>query len=298
MSSRSRETSWKLTLPGDRTLHLGGRPLVMGVLNLTPDSFSDGGRWSAPQAAVERALQMVQEGVDLLDLGAESTRPGGGVYGEGAVTVLPSQELDRLMPVLEPLRSLTELPLSIDTRKAAVASATLEAGADLINDVSALGDAEMGPVVARAGVPIILMHSRGRLETMQSEVDYTDLLAEINTELAEALEEARRAGISRQQIVLDPGIGFGKTYEHNLTILRHLEDLHDLGRPLAIGASRKSFLGHITGRQPGDRLAGSLAAAAWSAARGVEILRVHDVAETVDLLNTLSAIESGLEVAS
>jgi len=270
----------------------------MGVLNLTPDSFSDGGRWPTPQAAIERALQMEQEGADLLDLGAESTRPGGGVYGEGAVAVPPSQELDRLLPVVEPLRSLTNLPISIDTRKAVVARAALDAGADLINDVSALGDDEMGPVVARAGVPIILMHSRGRLETMQSEVDYTELLAEISAELADRLEAARRAGISHHQVILDPGIGFGKTYEHNLTILRHLETLHDLGRPLAIGASRKGFLGHITGRGVGERLAGSLAAVAWSASRGVEVLRVHDVAETVDLLNTLAAIESGLEVAS
>ena len=265
----------------------------MGVLNLTPDSFSDGGQLGTVEAALERARDMERDGADLLDLGAESTRPGGGVYGDGAATVPSDEERERLLPTLERLRAATELPISVDTRKAAVAEAALTAGADLINDVSALGDPRMAGVVASAGCPLVLMHSRGELGAMQRDIAFEDLLSEIVEELSAAVERAVAAGIRRSSILVDPGIGFGKATDHNLSILRHVQRLRELGRPILVGASRKSFLGRVTGRDAGDRLASSLAAAAWSATHGVEILRVHDVRETVDLLRTLAAIERG-----
>lgn len=280
-----------LRLPSERALELvSGRPLVMGVLNLTPDSFSDGGLYYQPERAVERALEMERHGADLIDLGAESTRPGGGVYGSGAREVPAREEVDRLVPALERLRELTRLPLSVDTRKAVVARAALTAGADLVNDVSALGDPEMAEVVASAGVPIVLMHSRGELAAMQRDIAFDDVVREVEQELAQRLEKAVSAGIDRQQIVLDPGIGFGKTAEQNLALLREIEALVALGRPVLVGASRKSFLGEVTGRPPAERVAGSLAAAAWCALHRVDILRVHDVRETVELLDTLEAI--------
>jgi dihydropteroate synthase len=284
---------WELRLPRGGMLRLGGRPLVMGIVNLTPDSFSDGGAHATPESAVEHALRLAREGADLLDLGAESTRPGGGVYGAGAATVPVDEELSRLLPVLTGLRPRTELPISVDTRKAAVAREALAAGADLVNDVSALADPGMGAVIAAAGCPVVLMHSRGDLATMQAGITYRRLLEEIRDELAAALERALAAGIDERQVVLDPGIGFGKTAAHNLTVLARLETLAGLGRPILVGASRKSFLGEVTGRGVGGRLAGSLAAAAWAASRGAAILRVHDVAETVDVLRTWAAIERG-----
>ena len=265
----------------------------MGVLNLTPDSFSDGGRWFDPadaSRAVERGLALLAAGAELLDLGAESTRPGGGVYGGGAREVAATEELARLLPVLEGLRAATDAPLSVDTRKAAVARAALGAGADLVNDVSALADPEMGAVVAGAGCPVILMHSRGELATMQQGIRFRDVVAEVRSELAEAVARAEAAGIARGQIVIDPGIGFGKTAEQNLALLAGLPALAPLGLPVLVGASRKSFLGAVTGEPPAGRLAGSLAAAARSAAGGAAILRVHDVAETASFLRVWAAI--------
>ncbi|HEY8019570.1 MAG TPA: dihydropteroate synthase [Thermoanaerobaculia bacterium] len=287
-----RPSSWTLRLPRGRRLALGGRrrPLVMGVLNLTPDSFSDGGRWTDPGRAVARGLEMLEEGADLLDLGAESTRPGGGTYGAGAQAVSAATELARLLPVLEGLRAATDAPLSVDTRKGAVARAALAAGADLVNDVSLLGDPELGRAAAAAGCPLVLMHSRGELATMQREIRFRDLLGEVRSELADAAERAAGLGVDREQIVLDPGIGFGKTAEQNLALLRRLDAFADLGRPLLVGASRKSFLGALTGRPPADRLAGSLAAAAWAAAGGAAIVRAHDVAPTVEFLAVWAAI--------
>ncbi len=262
----------------------------MGVLNVTPDSFSDGGRWLDPGAAVERGLAMLAEGADLLDLGAESTRPGGGVYGGGAQTVEPAEEWRRLAPVLAALRAQTTAPLSIDTRKGEVARRALDAGADLINDVGALADPEVGRAAAAAGCPLILMHSRGELATMQRGIRFGDLLAEVRAELAEALERAVALGVDPAQTVLDPGLGFGKTPDQNLLLLRRLDTLAGLGRPLLVGASRKSFLGR-RGAPPEGRLAGSLAAAAWAAAGGAALLRVHDVAATVQFLDVWQDIE-------
>src|SRR6185295_17437530 len=193
---------WNLRLPGGRSLRLGERPLVMGVLNLTPDSFSDGGLWTDPPRAVEHALRMLDEGADLLDLGAESTRPGGGVYGAGAATVPPEEETARLLPVLAAVRRATGAPLSVDTRKGEVARRALDAGADLINDVSALADPGLGRAAAAAGCPLVLMHSRGELATMQTDIRFDDLLAEVRSELAAAMDRAASCGVDEAQIVL------------------------------------------------------------------------------------------------
>jgi dihydropteroate synthase len=266
----------------------------MGILNLTPDSFSDGGLFLDPARAVERGLAMLAEGADLLDLGAESTRPGGGVYGAGARTVPAAEELARLLPVLAGLRRATDAPLSVDTRKGEVAREALAAGADLVNDVSSLSDPDLGRTVAEAGCPLILMHSRGDLATMQKEIRFADLLAEVRAELEQAVLRAVALGIDPGQLVLDPGIGFGKTAAQNLLLVRRLDAFAELGRPLLLGASRKSFLGTvagITGGAPADRrLGGSLAAAGWAALNGAALVRVHDVAPTVQFLATWEAI--------
>ncbi len=263
----------------------------MGILNLTPDSFSDGGLWLDPDRAVDHGLAMLAEGADLLDLGAESTRPGGGVYGGGAREVPADEELARLLPVLEGLRAATEAPLSVDTRKGKVARQALAAGADLINDVSALSDPALGHAVAAAGCPLVLMHSRGELSSMQKDVHYDDLLGEVRGALEDAVGRAVALGVARAQLVVDPGIGFGKTYAHNLTLLAHLDFLAPLDLPVLVGASRKSFIGHLTGGAlPADRLAGSLAAVGWAAHHRAAIVRVHDVAETVRFLAVWRAI--------
>jgi dihydropteroate synthase len=288
--------AWSLRLPRGRALDLGGgRTRVMGILNLTPDSFSDGGLWDEPSRAVEHGLRMLAEGADLLDLGAESTRPGGGVYDGGARTVPPEEEAARLLPVLEALREATDAPLSVDTRKGEVARQALAAGADLINDVSALSDPLLGRAVAEAGCPLVLMHSRGDLATMQRGIHFEDLLGEVKAELAEAVRRAVDAGVEEAQVVLDPGIGFGKTWEQNLTLIRRLGEFSGLGRPLLLGASRKSFIAKAAGRPgaeapPDQRLGGSLAAVAWAAEQGAAIVRVHDVAETAQFLAVWHAV--------
>jgi len=298
----SRQT-WTLRLPSGGSLRLGGRPLVVGILNLTPDSFSDGGLWTDSAHAVEGGLRMLADGADLLDLGAESTRPGGGVYGAGAAAVPAEEEAARLLPVLTALRRATTAPLSVDTRKGEVARQALDAGADLINDVSALADPALGRAAAAAGCPLVLMHSRGELGTMQRGIRFRDLLGEVRGELAAAAERARALGVDEEQIVLDPGIGFGKTAEQNLALLARLDELAPLGRPLLVGASRKSFLARAveaSGRPappPAARLAGSLAAAAWAAGRGAAMVRVHDVAATVQLLAVWQAIAAQAEGA-
>lgn len=262
----------------------------MGILNVTPDSFSDGGRYLETDRAVERALEMLEQGADLLDLGAESTRPGGGVYGQGARDVSPTEESDRLLPVLEALRPETTVPLSVDTRKSQVAREALAAGADLINDVSGLADPELGRVVAESGCPLVLMHSRGSLATMQRDIRFEDLLPEIRQDLADSLDRAERLGVDREHVIVDPGIGFGKTAEQNLEILGRLDELDPLGRPVLVGASRKSFLGAVTGAPPDRRTAGSLAAVAWAVRHRAALVRVHDVRETVHFLRVDEAI--------
>jgi dihydropteroate synthase len=289
MAVATSQARWVYSLSGGRSLELGARTAVMGIVNLTPDSFSDGGRLPTAQAAVEHALQLLAEGADLLDLGAESTRPGGGVYGTGAATVSASEEADRLLPVLEMLRPFTTAPISIDTRKAAVARQALALGGDLINDVSALADPGMAPAVAAAGCPIVLLHSRGDLASMQREIAFRDVVTEVRDELRARVAAARAAGIS--QIVLDPGIGFGKTAQHNLKLIAGLPALAGLELPLLLGASRKSFIGQVSGGALDRRLAGGLAAVGWAARAKAAIVRVHDVADTVQFLRMWRAIE-------
>lgn len=258
----------------------------MGILNITPDSFSDGGRHLTTRAALERAHQMIDEGADLIDLGAESTRPGGGIYGSGAETVDAIEEINRLQPVLAALRQATDLPISVDTRKASVARVAIDLGADIINDVSALADPDMADCIASSQVALVLMHSRGELGSMQTAIHFDDVLGEVRTELAERVDFAEASGIDRQRIVLDPGIGFGKTVEQNLELIARLGELTRLGLPILLGASRKSFLSAIHETPPSQRLPGSLAAAARGADQGAAILRVHDVADTRQFLDT------------
>jgi dihydropteroate synthase len=249
----------------------GPGPFVMGIVNATPNSFSDGGRFLDPAAAIAHALRLAEEGADLVDLGGESTRPG-------APPVPEDEEIRRVVPVIEGLRARGfALPISIDTMKAAVASAALAAGADLVNDVAGLADAALARLVARTGVPVVVMHMRGTPADMQSRASYGDVAAEVRAELAEALLRAETAGIAPDRIILDPGIGFAKTAEQNLELLARLGELR-LGRPLLVGPSRKSFIGKVTGAAVEDRLPGTLAAVTVAVLAGAEFVRVHDVA--------------------
>ncbi len=254
------------------SLDLSERVHVMGILNVTPDSFSDGGLYMRPSEAVDRAMEMVREGVDVIDVGGQSTRPG-------AETIDEDEELRRVIPVVERITEKWPGPVSVDTSSARVARETLSAGAALINDVTALrGDAELAGVIAQTGAGCILMHMLGTPATMQSDPRYDDLMGEIAAFLDDAVARARAAGIDEQQIAVDPGIGFGKTTKHNLAILRRLRELAVLGRPVVIGTSRKSFIGNVLDAPVGERLEGSIATAAYAVAQGARIVRVHDVA--------------------
>lgn len=259
----------------------------MGVLNVTPDSFSDGGLFRDPRRAVAWGRRLAAAGADILDVGGESTRPG-------AAPVSVAEELDRVLPVLEGLRGLRDVVLSIDTRKAAVAREALRAGAHLVNDVSAFRDPEMAGVVRAAGAGAVLMHMRGEPRTMQRDPRYDDVVAEVCTALREAVVRARAAGVPEEALLVDPGIGFGKRLEHNLQLLHRLPVLRSLGRPLCLGASRKSFLGQLTGEEvPARRVPASLGVAAWAVLLGVEILRVHDVPETRQVVAAVTAVARG-----
>ncbi len=245
---------------------------MMGILNVTPDSFSDGGLYSDPRRALARALQMQKEGADLIDVGGESTRPG-------ARPVSAREELRRVLPVLERLAGKLRIPFSIDTRKAAVAEAALQAGAGLVNDITALKDPRMPEVVAQAGVPVILMHLRGTPRTMQRCPRYRRVVSEVISELKGSIRKALAAGIPRDKILIDPGLGFGKRPEDNWLLLKNLPALKALGFPVVVGPSRKSFIGlALNGAPPEDRLIGTAAAVALSVAGGADIVRVHDVA--------------------
>jgi dihydropteroate synthase len=259
------------------------RPAVMGVLNVTPDSFSDGGAFLEPAAALAHAERMAAEGADLVDVGGESTRPG-------AMPVAETEELRRVIPVIEQLVDRSVIPLSIDTSKAAVARAATAAGAAFVNDVTALrADPEMVGVVATAGVDVCLMHMLGEPRTMQENPRYDDVVAEVRAFLEERLGFAVRAGIQEERVWLDPGIGFGKTLEHNLALLRRLDEIVAIGRPVVIGTSRKRFLGALTQRGEQDRVAGTVAANVLAFERGAAMFRVHDVAPTRDALAVASA---------
>jgi dihydropteroate synthase len=277
---------WQLR---DRTLTPGAPPLILGIVNVTPDSFSDGGQFRDADAAVAHGLRLVEQGADLLDIGGESSRPG-------AQPVELEEELARVIPVVRRLAALTSVPLSVDTNKAEVARQALEAGAHVINDITALrGDPAMPEVVRSYRAGVILMHMQGTPATMQIAPHYDDVVAEVADFLEARLQACRDLGIAASQVVLDPGIGFGKTKEHNLRLLAHLEELQRLGRPVCLGVSRKGFLGKMLNRPLHQRLASSLAAACYALVRGsAQLLRVHDVAETRDAVIVLEEMNREL----
>ncbi|MCR4403998.1 MAG: dihydropteroate synthase [Candidatus Acetothermia bacterium] len=266
---------------------LGKRTLIMGILNVTPDSFSDGGLYLEHEKAIAHGLKLVEDGADIVDVGGESTRPG-------ADPVPLEEELRRVIPVIEGLRSASRVTISIDTYKAAVAEAALRAGADMINDISAMRfDPRMAEVVRKYDVPVVLMHMQGEPRTMQANPHYNDLVGEVGAFLQERLSAAAAAGIAPERLILDPGIGFGKTVEHNLELLRRLAELKRLGRPILIGPSRKSFIGRLSDLPPGDRLPGTIATVVLGIANGADIVRVHDVLEVKRAVQVADAIIRG-----
>jgi dihydropteroate synthase len=267
----------------DRVFDLSARTLVMGVVNVTPDSFSDGGRFFAPGAAIAHARQLLAEGADLLDLGAESTRPG-------AAPVTTAEQIRRLAPVIEALAADPRACLAVDTASAEVADRALELGARVVNDVTALADPGMATVVVRRGAGLVLMHMAGTPATMQRDPHYDDVAREVRGHLATRLEAARAAGVPAGCVVLDPGIGFGKTVQHNFELLARIEEFRSLGRPLLIGVSRKSFLGKTLDLLVNQRLEGGLAAGAVAVFLGARIVRTHDVAATVRAVRIAEAL--------
>lgn len=260
------------------------RPLVMGIVNVTPDSFSDGGRHLLRDAAISHARQLISEGADILDIGGESTRPG-------AQAVSVQEELDRVLPVIEGLRD-AGVPLSVDTFKADVMRAAIAAGASMVNDINALQQPEALAAVVASNAAVCLMHKQGQPQTMQIEPEYQDVLHEIMDFLRSRVAVVEAAGINRERIVIDPGFGFGKTVAHNLILLRKLHAFAELGVPLLAGLSRKSMLGKLTGQDVEHRLSASLAAVLIAVQRGASIVRVHDVRETVDVLKVWQAINA------
>jgi len=269
----------------DKTLDLT-RPVDMAVLNVTPDSFFDGGRFASPAAAVEQGLRMAAEGAALIDVGGESTRPG-------AQPVTAQEELRRVLPVIERLRRATTAIISVDTSKPEVMRAAAAAGAGFINDVRALRAAGALEAAAKSACGLCLMHMQGEPRTMQVAPHYADVVAEVRAFLAGRVAACRNAGIDAARLCVDPGFGFGKNLEHNLTLLRHLSELAADGPPVLVGLSRKSSVGKLTGREPGERLYGSVAFAVIAALKGARIIRAHDVAATVDALQVAIAVEGG-----
>lgn len=268
---------------GGRTLHFGIKTYIMGVLNVTPDSFSDGGKFTDPQSALSQARRMLKEGADLIDVGGESTRPG-------AKNVPVKEELARVLPVVKGLKRLKAL-VSIDTRKAEVAEAALKAGAHMVNDISALRhDRKMAPLLKRTKAPVVLMHMQGTPRNMQKDPGYKDLIPEILSYLKESIAIAENAGILSSKIIVDPGIGFGKSVEHNLSILRELMEFKVLGKPLLIGTSRKSFIGKTLGLDIQERMEGTAATLAVAISGGVDIIRVHDVEQMKRVAQMTDAI--------
>ena len=269
----------------DRTLSLHG-PVVMGVLNVTPDSFSDGGRFADPQAAIAQGVRLAAEGAALIDVGGESTRPG----AEG---VSVEEELARVVPVIRALRAATDAILSVDTSKPEVMAAAAAAGAGLINDVRALRAPGALAAARASGCAVCLMHMQGEPRTMQQSPQYADVTAEVRAFLDERVLACRAAGFAAEQLLIDPGFGFGKTFAHNLTLLRHLSELTRADVPLLVGLSRKALLGTLTGRAAAERVYGSVALAVIAAERGARIIRAHDVAATVDALKVIAALDEG-----
>jgi len=270
------------------TMAFGRRTWLMGVINVTPDSFYDGGKRFDPAKAVADGIGLVEAGADMIDIGGESTRPG-------APPVSAEEELQRVLPVVQGLRRMVKVPISIDTYKARVARAALTAGADIVNDISALRfDPEMAVLVAAERVPVVLMHMQGKPQTMQAEPRYSNVLGEVQDFLEAQIGVALEAGVERENIIVDPGIGFGKTLDHNLILLRGLPALASMGHPLLVGASRKAFIGKILDAKPDERLEGSLAAAVAAVFGGAHIIRAHDVKETCRVVRVADAIRFGM----
>ena len=269
---------------GSRFLDLS-RPHVMGILNVTPDSFSDGGRYGQRDAALRHAEAMLQAGATLIDVGGESTRPG-------ARAVSSVEELERVAPVVEAIARELDVIISVDTSTPAVIRETARLGAGLINDVRSLQRDGALDAVVDSGLPVCLMHMRGEPSTMQQSPQYPDVVVEVREFLLERLAACAAAGIGAERVILDPGFGFAKTLEHNLSLFKHLQSLHVLGRPLLVGVSRKSMIGKVLGHEVGERLYGSLALAALALSKGAHILRVHDVAQTVDVVRMIAAVDA------
>jgi dihydropteroate synthase len=268
----------------DREIVCGERTLLMGIVNVTPDSFSDGGAFLDTDSAVDQGVRLADEGADLLDVGGESTRPG-------AEEVPVGEELDRVVPVVERLVKEVDVPVGVDTRKPAVARSALDAGAAIVNDVTAGADPEMFAVARDDGAGLVLMHMRGDPKTMQEDPRYDDVVTQVRDYLASRIGSAVAAGVPRAQLCVDPGIGFGKNLEHNLAILRSLASFRELRTPVLVGASRKRFIGQLTGvEDPADRIEGTAGAVAWCAAQGVDLVRVHDVWQMRRVVNVVDAI--------
>ena len=276
---------------GDRILDFSRRTHVMGILNVTPDSFSDGGKFYHPGQAIDHGLRMAEQGADIIDIGAESTRPG-------AEPVSIAEELDRLLPVLEGLLKHADILISIDSYKASVAEAALKTGAHIINDISALRfDDRMKDVVAQYQVPVILMHIKGEPRNMQHNPSYEDLIGEIYNYLAESIEFATTAGVARNKIIIDPGIGFGKRLQDNYEIINKLAEFQQLGCPILVGPSRKSFIGKVLNLPPDQRLEGTIAAIAIGIQNGANIVRVHDVSAVVRACRIIDLLVGKTSVA-
>ena len=274
-----------LKLAGGKTLTTSRKSFVMGILNATPDSFYSGSRKPVLEDGVNAAKKMIHDGADILDIGGESTRPGSDF-------VEADEEIKRVIPLINAIREFSDVAISIDTRKSKVADSAIKAGADIINDVSAMrDDSEIGIVASENDVPVILMHMRGTPQTMQRNPHYTDAVEEIINELEICVGRAKSFGVSEERLILDPGIGFGKRLEDNLMILKNLDRFKSLGFPVLVGLSRKSFLGQITGADVENRLTGSISANMYSAMKGADILRVHDVQDTIWMLDIISAVE-------
>lgn len=270
---------------GPHVLDCGKRTYVMGILNVTPDSFSDGGQFPDPEAAVARGIEMVMEGADLLDVGGESTRPG-------SETVSVEEERERVLPVIKRLAVEVGVPISIDTRKHEVAGAALEAGAVIVNDVTAGQDEHMFRIVAEAKAGMVLMHMKGEPKTMQENPTYDDVVSEVHDFLSDRLEEAQAEGIEEARLAIDPGLGFGKTVDHSLLLMKRIDALLDLSRPVLVGPSRKSFIGHVLGTEVDERMEGTAGAVAYLAAHGAHIVRVHDVKEMTRVVRVVDAIRA------